>query len=84
MQALSDLFKCPNNYCDSNYLMVIQWASQAVSKGGGTNIVPPHDSVVQLNNTVFGYPEFSYFHKNVFLKDIDSSKEYQTVTVIIF
>lgn len=37
----------------------------------------PQPSVIIGNNTGFGYPELGYFYNEYFLKEIESSDEYQ-------
>jgi len=80
MLTMANLFKCPNNLCTSKYLIAVQWASQNVTQGVPLPSIPALPSITSLNQTVFGYPEFSYFYKELFLPKHDST-EYQNITM---
>lgn len=80
--SLVNLFSCPNNACTSKYLAAIQWASQNITQGVPLPSIPPVPSITNLNKTVFGYPEFSYFYTELF-KPANPEAVWQNVTMPI-
>lgn len=63
MSTAINTFKCPNNICTSKYLIAVQWASQNVTQGVPIASIAPTPSICSVNQTIFGYPEFSYYYK---------------------
>jgi hypothetical protein len=80
--SLANLFSCPQNACTSKYLAAIQWASQNITQGVPLPSIPPVPSITNLNLTVFGYPEFSYFYTELF-KPANPEPEWQNITMDI-
>lgn len=75
---LTDFFKCPEGKCTSNYLGLLQLATQELTQGAP--IPPVMPSIVSNNFTAFGYPEISYYTKEVFWKTISDAPEYHKDT----
>lgn len=61
-------FSCKKTGCTSKELLALQWATQGVSNDPPIATIPANPSLCQLNSTVFGYPEFSYYKSEVFMK----------------
>jgi len=78
--TLVNTFNCPDKHCTSKHLIAVQWASQNVTQGVPISSIPPKPSITFINETVFGYPEFSYYYTEVFLKD-HKEEEYQGITM---
>lgn len=76
--ALKNGYQCPGDECDSNFLTLVQLASQNITKypPSGPSII----SIVDTNATAFGYPEISYFFDEVFVKNISPDPIYQKDT----
>lgn len=73
--ALKNGYKCPGTECDSDYLTLIQLASQNITKYPPSG--PSYASIVDTNATAFGYPEISYFLEEVFYKTISHDDVYK-------
>ena len=76
-----------NNYCalvtqdlcNGDYFAAVQWATQniTINPPGG---IGPTPSIAASNISAKGFPEISYYYKEVFLKNINNTASYQNIT----
>lgn len=72
---LARAYGCPRLVCNSVYLANIQLTSQRVTAKPPSG--PKNPSVASTNDTLYGYPEISYFQKEYFEKNIDPGEDYK-------
>ena len=84
---VKDYYKCPASpsrglTCDPMFLAAIQVGRQEVTLNPPPPAVP-FNSLVDKNISVFGLPEFSYYYKEIFLKQISNSSEYLNIKLSV-
>lgn len=73
--ALKNSYQCPGDECSSEYLTMVQFASQNITKHPPSG--PSYLSIIQTNATAYGFPEISYFRNKVFYDHISKKEEYK-------
>lgn len=73
--ALKNAYDCPGDECTSQYISLIQMASQNITLF--PPIGPVFPSFTNTNTTTFGYIEISYFVKEIFYKKISDEEVYK-------
>lgn len=70
-----DLYDCPNNKCDNEFIINSQMATQEFTLNIPDGQGGPMNSFLDVNQTGFGYLELSYYKNGKFLKQFNLTED---------